>query len=203
MNVNQPYRAQGAAMAIEDAAVLGNLFSRITSASHIPAYLRAYEQLRHARTSATQEDSRLSRYIFHLADGPEQEARDTSMKRAMLVEAARQTLMDVSHAAQNASETRAKGASIRVGGGRNEESANQWADRAKNDAQFGYDADEEVDRWWAEEGAAMLRSLNGVRTFSPDSSTIGSSDGDRSVTSLSGKKSFWKKLVGGSRKVEA
>ena len=146
-------------MAIEDAAVLGNLFSRITSASHIPAYLRAYEQLRHARTSATQEDSRLSRYIFHLADGPEQEARDTSMKRAMLVEAARQTLMDVSHAAQNASETRAKSASIRVGGGRNEESANQWADRKKNVEQFTYDADAVAEQWWVNEGEALVRKL--------------------------------------------
>lgn len=191
-------------MAIEDAAVLGNLLSRLTSIAHLPAYLRSYEQIRHARASATQEDSRLSRYIFHLADGPEQAARDTSMKRAMVVEAARQTLMDVSHAATAQSSaaganTNTKGV-IRVGGGRNEESANQWADRGKNEVQFGYDADADVDRWWMDEGAGLLRSLNGERTFSPDSSTLGSSNGDRSMMSLNTKMSFWRKLVGGGKK---
>lgn len=190
-------------MAIEDAAVLGNLLSRLTSIAHLPAYLRSYEQIRHARASATQEDSRLSRYIFHLSDGPEQAARDTSMKRAMVVEAARQTLMDVSHAATQSSAAGsgagAKGV-IRVGGGRNEESANQWADRGKNEVQFGYDADADVDRWWMDEGAGLLRSLNGERTFSPDTSTLGSSDGDRSTMSLSTKMSFWRKLVGGGKK---
>ena len=171
-------------MAIEDGAVLGNLLSRLTHPSQLPALLQAYEDLRLPRTAETQNQSRLNQKIFHLPDGTEQEVRDADMRRAAEVELRR----------------------VREGGAAAEAfqgSANQWADRAKNDAQFGYDADEEVDRWWAEEGMAMLRSLNGVRTFSPDSSTIGSSDGDRSVTSLSGKKSFWKKLVGGNRKVEA
>ena len=30
--------------------------------------------------------------------------------------------------------------------------ANQWADQVKNMRQFGYDADEEAEKWWNEEG---------------------------------------------------
>ncbi|KAG9082634.1 hypothetical protein FS749_003946 [Ceratobasidium sp. UAMH 11750] len=78
-----PYRAQGAAMAIEDGCVLGNLFSRLTSPDEIPYFLRAYETLRLARTANTQAQSRLNQKIFHYADGPEQEERDASMRAAM------------------------------------------------------------------------------------------------------------------------
>ena len=42
----KPYRAQGAAIAIEDAAVLGALLSYVSSLSQVPALLRAYEELR-------------------------------------------------------------------------------------------------------------------------------------------------------------
>ncbi|KAG8741018.1 hypothetical protein FRC10_003441 [Ceratobasidium sp. 414] len=78
-----PYRAQGAAMAIEDGCVLGNLFSRVNSTDDIPYFLRAYETLRLARTANTQAQSRLNQKIFHYADGPEQEERDASMRAAM------------------------------------------------------------------------------------------------------------------------
>ncbi|KAG9101571.1 hypothetical protein FS749_005800 [Ceratobasidium sp. UAMH 11750] len=78
-----PYRAQDAAMAIEDGCVLGNLFSRITSPDGIPYCLRAYKTLRLARTANTQAQSRLNQQILHYADGPEQEERDASMRSAM------------------------------------------------------------------------------------------------------------------------
>jgi hypothetical protein len=42
----QPYRAQGAAIAVEDAAVLGALLSYVSSLSQVPALLRAYQDLR-------------------------------------------------------------------------------------------------------------------------------------------------------------
>src|SRR5260221_9977493 len=42
----KPYRAQGAAIAIEDAAVLGALLSHVSSLSQVPALLHAYEELR-------------------------------------------------------------------------------------------------------------------------------------------------------------
>ena len=45
-SVLQPYRAQGAAIAVEDAAVLGALLSYVSSFSQVPALLQAYQDLR-------------------------------------------------------------------------------------------------------------------------------------------------------------
>ncbi|KAG6856070.1 hypothetical protein H0H87_007726 [Tephrocybe sp. NHM501043] len=130
-----PYRAQGAAMAVEDAAVIGNLFSRVTNRKQIPSLLRAYQQLRHPRTSATQIASRMNQGVFHFADGPAQETRDASMRAAMEAEV-----------------QRLQGASPES----HEDNANVWADRAKIMAQYGYDADAEVEKWRQSEAAAMI-----------------------------------------------
>lgn len=135
----QPYRAQGAAMAVEDAAVLGNLFSRISHKSQIEPLLHAYEKLRLPRTADTQTSSTLNQNIFHLPDGPEQAARDASMREAMETE-----LKMLS------------GEEIDI---QNEGSANQWADRKKNEIQFGYDADVATNTWWAEAGEKEVGGL--------------------------------------------
>lgn len=129
-----PYRAQGAAMAIEDAAVLGNLLSRISHISQLGPLLRAYQDLRLPRTAAVQESSRLNQHIFHLPDGPEQRERDESMRAAMALELAGKT---------------AELRRLSVG------NKNQWADKTKSDILFGYDADAEVDRWWASHGRQL------------------------------------------------
>ncbi|KAI0699405.1 FAD/NAD(P)-binding domain-containing protein [Cytidiella melzeri] len=136
-----PYRAQGAAMAIEDAAVLGNLFSRLSHPSQIKPLLYAYEKLRLPRTAETQKSSRLNQWIFHLPDGPEQEARDRSMREAMELEL-----------------KMLKGEEVDV---RSEGSLNQWADRRKNQMQFGYDADAEAEKFWVQEGESTIGSLAG------------------------------------------
>ncbi|TFK22615.1 FAD/NAD(P)-binding domain-containing protein [Coprinopsis marcescibilis] len=122
-----PYRAQGAAMAIEDAAVLGNLLSRITSHDELESLLKGYQTLRHPRATATQTASRLNQHIFHLPDGPKQEARDSSMKEAMEVERRELNGEDISN---------------------NAGSSNLWADKERNKVAFDYDADEEVEKWW-------------------------------------------------------
>lgn len=67
-------------MAIEDAAVIGNMFSFFSDKRQITPMLRAYESLRHARASATQHSSRMNQKIFHYPDGPEQQARDKAMR---------------------------------------------------------------------------------------------------------------------------
>ncbi|EIW53098.1 FAD/NAD-P-binding domain-containing protein [Trametes versicolor FP-101664 SS1] len=126
-----PYRAQGAAMAIEDAAVLGNLLSRLTDAAQLKTLIQAYEDLRLPRTAETQRQSRLNQKIFHLPDGPEQEKRDAGMRQAMEAE-----LRKMQGSANGTSEDALEG------------SPNQWADPKKNTAQFAYDADAAVERWW-------------------------------------------------------
>ncbi|PIL32084.1 hypothetical protein GSI_06789 [Ganoderma sinense ZZ0214-1] len=138
-----PYRAQGAAMAIEDAAVLGNLLSRLAHPSQLPALLQAYEDLRLPRTAETQTQSRLNQTIFHLHDGPEQEKRDADMRRAAEVELARIR----------------EGKSAARGGLAG--SANQWADEKKSMIQFGYDADEAAEEWWREGGEQKVGLVGG------------------------------------------
>jgi len=83
---SKPYKGQGASMAIEDGAVLGNLLSRISHISQLGPLLKAYQDLRLPRTTEMQESSRLSGRIFHLPDGPEQRKRDQNMKKAMTLQ---------------------------------------------------------------------------------------------------------------------
>ncbi|KAJ6608073.1 hypothetical protein B0H10DRAFT_1816654 [Mycena sp. CBHHK59/15] len=130
-NTLQPYRAQGSAMAIEDASVLGNIFSRISYKDQIPVFLEAYEKIRIVRTTSTQAASWSNQRIFHLPDGAEQQARDNSMRAAMFE---------------------------LFSGGNNEHqgNANMWAEKEKNFEQFSYDADEAVNQWWRTEGAISL-----------------------------------------------
>ncbi|KAF8994817.1 hypothetical protein BDQ17DRAFT_1524804 [Cyathus striatus] len=139
-----PYRAQGGAMAVEDAAVLGHLFTKITSPRQIPSFLKAYEQIRKPRATETQLASRKIQKIFHHSDGPEQEARDASMRHGMEVAL---------------SELRGECVTDDCEG-----NSNLWADRVLCRAQFEYDADEVVMKWWAENGDAVLKG--GVLEYS-------------------------------------
>src|SRR5262249_18605145 len=58
-----PYLAQGAAMAIEDAAVLAACLERHPD---VPAALRAYEASRLPRTTRVQHDARFNGTVYHL-----------------------------------------------------------------------------------------------------------------------------------------
>jgi salicylate hydroxylase len=82
-----PFYGQGAAQAIEDAAVLARCLAAALSAQ--PAdpdaaarALRRYAELRLSRTTRLQEVSHARAHVNHLSDGPEQEARDTSFAQA-------------------------------------------------------------------------------------------------------------------------
>jgi salicylate hydroxylase len=73
-----PYGAQGAAQAIEDAAVLAACLAR-AGGREVPAALDRYETIRRGRATRVQEMSRANGQRFHLPDGPDQEARDAVM----------------------------------------------------------------------------------------------------------------------------
>jgi salicylate hydroxylase len=69
-----PFMGQGACQAIEDAAVLTNC---VTREPDLVWALARYESTRKPRTSDIQARSWANRKTYHLADGPDQEARDS------------------------------------------------------------------------------------------------------------------------------
>ena len=75
-----PFFAQGAAQAIEDAAVLARCLAE--QADDPAAALRRYERLRIPRTTRVQTVSHGRSHLNHLPDGPEQRARDAAFAQA-------------------------------------------------------------------------------------------------------------------------
>ncbi|KAJ9602803.1 hypothetical protein H2200_012583 [Cladophialophora chaetospira] len=83
-----PYQAQGAAMAVEDGLVLGLLLGRLQSSDKIPesdkrarlnSILLLFESLRKKRTTTNVKGAVANRRMYHMHDGPEQEARDRDL----------------------------------------------------------------------------------------------------------------------------
>ncbi|PYH49798.1 putative salicylate hydroxylase [Aspergillus saccharolyticus JOP 1030-1] len=85
-----PYQAQGAAMAVEDGAVIGRLLGllqahltksrsegrELSTSDSIASILKLYENLRKARTTRNVRAARMNRSVFHLPDGILQMIRD-------------------------------------------------------------------------------------------------------------------------------
>jgi len=73
-----PYLASGAGMALEDAGVLGLCLGRLTdkTAKSKQLALKVYEACRRERTERVVKRGSYNQWIYHLHDGPEQEARD-------------------------------------------------------------------------------------------------------------------------------
>jgi salicylate hydroxylase len=81
-----PYQAQGAAMAVEDGAVLGRLLGMFQSVPVpdmlLTDVLKLYESLRKTRTTTSVQGAISNRRMFHMPDGPEQVKRDAELKAA-------------------------------------------------------------------------------------------------------------------------
>lgn len=71
-----PYLAQGAAMGVEDAAILGGVLEAYPDPKDLAVSLAIYEKLRIERTSMVAAASIDSRWFTQMEDGPEQEKRD-------------------------------------------------------------------------------------------------------------------------------
>ena len=116
-------------MAIEDGAVLGKLFSHLSSDRQISSFLYAFQEIRQPRTRAVRaRDTHDLQYML-LPDGPEQAARDARMQA--LTRAGKNVLENLD----------------------GEEKAGQlWETLCRI---FGYDCEDEADDWWVQWG--MLR----------------------------------------------
>ena len=73
-------------MALEDAAVLGNLFSRIKSRDNITFLLHAYQELRQPRCTYVQNREELAHICYPLREGTAEdlEERDDELREAYL-----------------------------------------------------------------------------------------------------------------------
>lgn len=71
-----PYLAQGAAMGIEDSAILGGLLGKYPSVETLKQTLSLYEKLRLQRTAKVARASIDSRYFTQMPDGQKQKDRD-------------------------------------------------------------------------------------------------------------------------------
>ena len=74
----EPFQAQGAAQAVEDAFVLGACVA--ASAGDVVSAFSRYESIRMARAAALQDASRETGANLYLPDGPEQRARDAAYR---------------------------------------------------------------------------------------------------------------------------
>lgn len=75
-----PYLASGAGMSLEDAAVLGECLGRIKSKADVKLALQTYEDCRKERTTRVVQRGNVQQHLYHLHDGPEQQARDRIMQ---------------------------------------------------------------------------------------------------------------------------
>jgi len=75
-----PCMTMGAALGFEDAVVLGNLFSRLTTPSQVPVFLNAYQELRQKRMEAVQFTERMTIATFWIPEGPDREERDAGWR---------------------------------------------------------------------------------------------------------------------------
>ncbi|KAJ9615105.1 hypothetical protein H2200_001179 [Cladophialophora chaetospira] len=80
-----PYVAAGAGMALEDGAVLGEVFSRLPkgkrpSINQVKRALSIYEACRRTRTQTIVKRGYLQQHLNHLNDGEDQQRRDEMMR---------------------------------------------------------------------------------------------------------------------------
>ncbi|KAH9930064.1 FAD/NAD-P-binding domain-containing protein [Fomitopsis serialis] len=131
---------QGPAMAVEDAAVLGKLFSHLSSRDQIPSFLWAFQDIRQRRCTAIQQVEHGNVYYMTMADSPEQRARDEALK---------------------AKHRAGKNVMAPEDG---EESA-QWGEVRET---FGYDCEDEADNWWVQWGLLRERAKGAQQSQARD-----------------------------------
>ncbi|KAI5121804.1 hypothetical protein M0805_009796 [Coniferiporia weirii] len=136
-HVLNPCSTYTAALAIEDAVVLGELFSRLTSRDHIRRFLGAFQDLRQPRREFVQAADLDQAAFITMPPGPERDARDASMR------------LELEKGQQDWTEAPEEVGLLK-----------QWEEFKEV---WGYDAFEDADTWWVEWGTLLERmdALNG------------------------------------------
>lgn len=131
---------------MEDAVVLGTIFSRLSTRDHIIPFLGAYQELRQHRCQAVRISEVEKMAFLMLPAGPDRDARDASMRAELDRGEYDWTEAD-------------EGALRR-----------QW-EEFRDD--FGYNAYEAADTWWVEWGVLFERvnvttSTSSMNTFTQE-----------------------------------
>ncbi|KAH7918240.1 FAD/NAD(P)-binding domain-containing protein [Leucogyrophana mollusca] len=119
---------QGAALAVEDAAVLAKLFSHLISEDQIPSFLYAFQDLREGRCASVIASEQGNLTFQMMPKCEQQEQRDKHMR-----------------AKYDAGESPLAGG----------DAAEQWEMLKEL---FGYDAEDEADDWWVKWGVLRERA---------------------------------------------
>ncbi|KAA1467204.1 hypothetical protein DENSPDRAFT_832197 [Dentipellis sp. KUC8613] len=123
-----PGSIQGASMSLEDASVLGKLFSHLISHDQIESFLVAFQELRQERAKKNRIMD-MANIFFMTASGEEAALRDAAM--AAMHEAGKDVL------------------------GGEDGNKQQWDE---NRDTFDYDAEDEADNWWVQWGLLRERA---------------------------------------------
>jgi len=123
-----PCGMHGPSLAVEDAVVLGVLFSRLRNHDQIPILTEAYQELRFARCKSVHESELSNSQLVTLPPGEARNQRNAHMKMAMAVGSER---WDEGQLRQ------------------------QWEEIA---SVFGYNARDAAEGWWVSWGALRERS---------------------------------------------
>ncbi|KAI0683882.1 FAD/NAD(P)-binding domain-containing protein [Cytidiella melzeri] len=77
-----PGCSHGASMAIEDAVVLGRLFSHLSSPTQIGSFLHAFEEIRQVRVEQVRVREASNAAFVRMPPGPDQDARNADLRLA-------------------------------------------------------------------------------------------------------------------------
>ncbi|KAH9840023.1 FAD/NAD(P)-binding domain-containing protein [Rhodofomes roseus] len=78
----QPGGTHPVSIALEDAALFGTLFSRLTSWSQLPSFLAAYQELREERCAVVKASDIKNARMVAMPLGPGRDARDVDMRKS-------------------------------------------------------------------------------------------------------------------------
>ncbi|TFK90818.1 FAD/NAD(P)-binding domain-containing protein [Polyporus arcularius HHB13444] len=78
-----PGGSHGASMAVEDAVVLGSLFSHLRTMNQIPSFLSAYQELRQRRCDLVKLADIGNAQMVAMPEGPAADARDDDMRHTI------------------------------------------------------------------------------------------------------------------------
>lgn len=139
-----PGSIQEAALAIEDGAVLGKLFSHLHSRSQIRSLLYAFHEIRNDRCSRVTKKEIGDIQFMCLPPGDYQQMRDDVMR------AKRDAGKDVLDSDADTGEEEEKGKGV---------GSAEWAEIVDV---FGYDAEDDADNWWVMWGLLRERAREDV-----------------------------------------